>query len=166
MLTYAICNASDMAFIQLKRVAILLCVSMALSVPAAPTAGTVEVIPGPGLPSLESLGLTSADLFRISAASTFEVHINKAHGVLIIISEAVSAREEHAPFNKRVSVTCQDAPGNTVSAANAAACVAFLNTIGTSSCTITGSVTNFCEAGDAFINGTNISGSSSATTTW
>ena len=38
LLTYAICNASDMAFIQLKRVAILLCVSMALSVPAAEVA--------------------------------------------------------------------------------------------------------------------------------
>ena len=81
MLTYTICNASDMAFIQLKRAAILLCVSMALSVPAAPTAGTVEVIPGPGLPSLESLGLTSADLFRMSTGSTYRVDIDdQVHG--------------------------------------------------------------------------------------
>jgi len=47
----------------------LLLSTLLSSVTAMPTPGeaastVVEVIPGPGLPSLESLGITSADLFN------------------------------------------------------------------------------------------------------
>ena len=71
-----------MAFIHLKRAVIFLGVCMSLDVSvAAPTASAVEVIPGPGLPSLESLGLTSADLFRLSTGSTYRVDIDdQVHG--------------------------------------------------------------------------------------
>ena len=39
-----------------------------VAVPAA-TSSVPEVIPGPGLPSLESLGLTSADLYAMGPPS-------------------------------------------------------------------------------------------------
>ena len=71
-----------MAFIHVKRAVLFLGVSMSLNVSAAPTSADVEVIPGPGLPSLESLGLTSADLFRMSTGSTYRVDIDEqVHGV-------------------------------------------------------------------------------------
>ncbi|KJA18972.1 hypothetical protein HYPSUDRAFT_144281, partial [Hypholoma sublateritium FD-334 SS-4] len=65
-------------------------------------------------------------------------------------------------LTKRVPTTCQNIAGRTVSAANAAACVTFLRNLGTTACGISGDNVNFCQAGDAVIGGSNISGGPSA----
>ncbi|KAF9564235.1 hypothetical protein CPC08DRAFT_789407 [Agrocybe pediades] len=135
-----------MSFIQLKRSTLLLCATLAVQVSAAPAAdATVEIIPGPGLPSLQSLGLTSADIFRMSA------------------ERSVTARNEvETSLTKRIDTTCQNIAGHTVSAANAAACVTFLRNLGTQACGVNGDNVIFCQAGDAAIGGSNVSGGPSA----
>ena len=90
----------------------------------------------------------------------------KYTGLLIILSKAVSAREEHTSLTRRVPTTCQDNPGHTVSAANAAACVTFPRNLGTTACGIGADSVNFCEAGDAVISGSNVSGGPSASSFW
>ncbi|KAF9564236.1 hypothetical protein CPC08DRAFT_705406 [Agrocybe pediades] len=130
-----------MSFTQLKRTAILFCAAMVVQVSAVPTADTVEIIPGPGVPSLQSLGLTSAEIFRMSA------------------ERSVTARNEvETSLTKRIATTCQNIAGHTVSAANAAACVTFLRNLGTQPCGVSGDNIIFCQAGDAAIWGSNVGG--------
>ncbi|KIJ51549.1 hypothetical protein M422DRAFT_244710 [Sphaerobolus stellatus SS14] len=116
---------------------VLLCLFINLNVIASPVDNVVEVIPGPGLPSLESLGLTSAALFKKSSITAGE-----------------------SLLTKHFDTTCQTF--NTVSAANAEACVNFLRALGQQACAVNGDNSLFCTAGDANIFGSNISGGPSA----
>ncbi|KAH9478526.1 hypothetical protein JR316_0008981 [Psilocybe cubensis] len=102
-----------------------------------------EVIPGPGLPSLESLGLTSADLHR-----------NRT------MSKAFSDSAEFL-------VVCI-AGGSTVSVGNAQACVNYLANLGTTDCGVPANpgVISFCVSGDASICGTNIWGNGQEVHSW
>ncbi|KAH9477676.1 hypothetical protein JR316_0009902 [Psilocybe cubensis] len=107
----------------------------------SPTSEVPQVIPGPGLPSLESLGLTSSDL-----------HVDH-------LKRDLTAR-------KAEMITCEDFEGSMVSAANAQACINYLNSIGTTSCGVPADSSDviFCETADAYIWGTNLWGAGQAET--
>ncbi|KAJ6563982.1 hypothetical protein B0H19DRAFT_1258503 [Mycena capillaripes] len=106
---------------------------------AVPTGPDVpEVIPGPGLPSLASLGLTSAELY--SRAPT---------------------PEQLATFERRFNLMCAEVPP-ACSVADAVACLNFLSALGTTACTVNGENVTFCTAGSCHWFGSNISGGSSA----
>ncbi|PPQ94358.1 hypothetical protein CVT25_000686 [Psilocybe cyanescens] len=130
-----------MLSIKIKTNVLVLCLSlMSWNAVASPTQGFAEVIPGPGLPSLESLGLTSADLYRgYSDRSVARDSINTS-------------------LAKRVPTTCQNIAGHTVSAANAKACVTYLRNLGTTPCGLTSDNIIFCQSGDAAIGGSNLKG--------
>ncbi|CAA7266214.1 unnamed protein product [Cyclocybe aegerita] len=116
--------------------AAFLCVLASLgNVAALPTAdNAVEVIPGPGLPSLVSLGLTSADLFK------------KVPEINSTVAPQLS---------KRFDDFCQNT--NLVNRDNAIACYNYLNALGTTACGVDTNI-DFCVAGDAHIGGSNIAG--------
>ncbi|KAJ3507215.1 hypothetical protein NLJ89_g6434 [Agrocybe chaxingu] len=116
--------------------AVLLCVLASLSnVAALPTAeNAVEVIPGPGLPSLASLGLTSADLFK---------------------KVIIAARDGAPQLSKRFTDFCQTT--DLVNRDNAIACYNYLNALGTTACGVDTNI-DFCVAGDAHIGGSSIVG--------
>ncbi|KAH8106140.1 hypothetical protein BXZ70DRAFT_1004419 [Cristinia sonorae] len=99
-----------------------------------------EVIPGPGLPSLESLGLTSADLYSGTSVASLD------------------ARDELSSEFTRV---CNDNGCGRVPRADAQACVNFLRNLGTTACVVGQTSTVMCTAGRAVVTGTNLSGQSS-----
>jgi len=106
---------------------------------AVPTGPDVpEVIPGPGLPSLASLGLTSAELY------------NRA-----------PTPEQLATLERRFPLMCAEVPP-ACSVADAVACLNFLSALGTTACTVNGDNVTFCTAGSCNWFGSNISGGSSA----
>ncbi|CCM06405.1 uncharacterized protein FIBRA_08666 [Fibroporia radiculosa] len=99
----------------------------------------VEVIPGPGFPSLESLGLTSEELFAKGPPPTLTSRITG--------------------LQKRYDNVCQT--WSTASVDNVIACFNYLEALGTQACGVTQNVI-MCTAGDAEISGSNISGGPSA----
>ncbi|KAJ6582591.1 hypothetical protein DFH09DRAFT_1145605 [Mycena vulgaris] len=120
-------------------VALAICHSVNL-VKAVPTAveDSPEVIPGPGLPSLASLGLTSADLYK-----------------------RVPTSEEMKRLEARFNIMCGEIPP-ACSVADAVGCFNFLNALGTQACTVNGENVIFCTAGPCKWGGSNISGGPSA----
>jgi len=104
-----------------------------------------EIIPGRGLPSLESLGLTSADLYERGMPA-----LARGNDGLDLESFSLAKR----------AATCETfsvAPLNDVMA-----CFNFLNSIGTHSCSVNGDNALFCHAGQAVITGSNVSGTGNA----
>ncbi|KAJ6520980.1 hypothetical protein DFH09DRAFT_1193361 [Mycena vulgaris] len=97
-----------------------------------------EVIPGPGLPSLASLGLTSADLYK-----------------------RVPTSEEVSTLEARFDLLCGEVEPP-CAVADAVACFNFLNASGTTACTAKGENITFCTAGSCKWVGSNISGGPSA----
>lgn len=71
-----------------------------------------EVIPGPGMPSLEELGLTSADLYEMSPVP-------------------LNSLEQRALVKR---ATCRLPGTNYCQTGNAQACVNYLNSLGTRNC--------------------------------
>ncbi|KAJ6582513.1 hypothetical protein DFH09DRAFT_1360401 [Mycena vulgaris] len=108
--------------------------------PRLPTAveGFPEVIPGPGLPSLTSLGLTSADLY-----------------------ERVPTSDEVSTLEARFDLLCGEVEPP-CAVADAVACFNFLNASGKTACTVKGENITFCTAGSCKWVGSNISGGPSA----
>ncbi|KIJ64457.1 hypothetical protein HYDPIDRAFT_40205 [Hydnomerulius pinastri MD-312] len=100
-------------------------------------AAAVEVIPGPGLPSLESLGLTSEELFAKGPPAT-----------------------KRGEVEKRYTNVCQTY--STGSVDNVIACFNYLEALGTKACGVNGDNVIMCTAGDAEVSGSNISGGPSA----
>ncbi|CCM03419.1 uncharacterized protein FIBRA_05550 [Fibroporia radiculosa] len=103
----------------------------------------VEVIPGPGFPSLESLGLTSEELF--------------AKGPLPALTSRITE------LQKRYDNVCQT--WSTGSVDNVIACFNYLEALGTQACGVSGgpeSSVIMCTAGDAEVSGVNISNEFSA----
>ncbi|KAJ7923651.1 hypothetical protein B0H13DRAFT_1979748 [Mycena leptocephala] len=94
------------------------------------------VVPGPGLPSLESLGLTSADLYK-TVPTTAERSIEA-----------------------RFPLMCGQVPP-ACKVADAVACYNFLKALGTKACTVTGDNTAFCHAGGCNWVGSSLSGTGS-----
>jgi len=97
-----------------------------------------EVIPGPGLPSLASLNLTSAELY-----------------------ERVPTDEQLSILTAQFDLQC-GFPGPTCPLANAVACFNFLDALGQQACTVNGENVMFCTAGGCNWFGSNISGGPSA----
>ncbi|KAM0666550.1 hypothetical protein ACQRIU_004405 [Beauveria bassiana] len=114
-------------------------------------AGTVqypEVVPGPGLPSLESLGLTSEDLYKMEPASP---------------DTEVNARASLAPMFNPVCAT--DSRAYTA-VNNLNACERYLARIGLQDCTVPSNfkTVRYCFSGDADVNGVSITGRSLTST--
>ncbi|KAF9523320.1 hypothetical protein CPB83DRAFT_898897 [Crepidotus variabilis] len=95
-----------------------------------------EVIPGPGLPSLESLGLTSKDLYTTKPQLT---------------SSSSSSLEARS-----ASYTDNCFTFTTANVDNTIACYNYLVNIGNNACTVPGDNIVFCRAGDAAIGGSNL----------
>ncbi|KAF8557143.1 hypothetical protein OG21DRAFT_1407725 [Imleria badia] len=118
-----------------------------VAVPAA-TSSVPEVIPGPGLPSLESLNLTSADLYAMGpppAASEY-----------LLLVGARSAD---------YTAVCQTY--STAAVNDVIACFNYLVSIGNNACAVTNPdlITWFCESGTAAISGSNTSGQPTVSST-
>uniref|UniRef100_A0A8H7XK45 Uncharacterized protein n=1 Tax=Psilocybe cubensis TaxID=181762 RepID=A0A8H7XK45_PSICU len=103
-----------------------------------------EVIPGPGLPSLESLGLTSADLYRNRTMN------------------ALSSRNEDDYI-----IYCLTG-GATTSVSTAQVCINYLSSLGTGDCMVPANpdVITFCSSGQSVICGTNVWGNGQAVHSW
>ncbi|KAJ4151516.1 hypothetical protein LMH87_012209 [Akanthomyces muscarius] len=111
-------------------------------VPAA-LAGTMQyptVIPGPGLPSLESLGLTSELLYKMEPTTP-----------------KVDARDALAA---NYVAKCDSDPAAYVAKGDLQACLNYLNAIGSRDCTVPGDMRpiRYCVAGQADVNGLSITG--------
>jgi len=119
----------------LSSISLIAACAFAVSGEAVPTSDYPEVIPGPGLPSLESIGLTSKMLYEMTSSKT-----------------SISKRIE-----KRY--TCQN--WGLVPVANAQACKNYLANIGGQECGISGDNAVFCTSGSAQIGGSNVGGGSS-----
>ncbi|KAJ7222809.1 hypothetical protein C8J57DRAFT_1482253 [Mycena rebaudengoi] len=102
---------------------------------AVPTAEEYpEVIPGPGLPSLASLNITSAELYR-----------------------TVPTQDIKKSLARRFPLLCNEVPQCSI--ADATACFNFLNALGHQACTVPGPVggsSTFCTAGGCHWFGGNI----------
>ncbi|KAF9522969.1 hypothetical protein CPB83DRAFT_911019 [Crepidotus variabilis] len=92
-----------------------------------------EVVPGPGLPSLESLGLTSKELWAMKPKS---------------FNSSLEARS--ANFDNRCFTYSTADVGNTI------ACFNYLVAIGDQTCTVSGHTRLLCNVGDAAIEGVNL----------
>ncbi|CCM03422.1 uncharacterized protein FIBRA_05553 [Fibroporia radiculosa] len=103
-------------------------------------AAAVEVIPGSGMPSLESLGLTSEELFAKGPPPALTSRITE--------------------LQKRYDPVCQTY--STGSVDNVIACFNYLKALGTKPCTVNGDNNIMCTAGDAQVGGSNVSGGPSA----
>jgi len=93
-----------------------------------------EVIPGPGLPSLASLNLTSAELY-----------------------ERVPTKAQLSTLATQFNLLC-NVPGPDCPVANAVACSNFLFALGQQACSVSGNVV-FCTAGGCNWFGSSLDGS-------
>ncbi|KAF9223912.1 hypothetical protein BS17DRAFT_767105 [Gyrodon lividus] len=126
--------------------ALLCALTSAVSAVPATTPDYPEVIPGPGLPSLVSLGLTSADLHAMGPPPS--------------LTERTAGAELDPELKKRYTNICQTYSMGGVD--NVIACFNYLNSIGNNACGVNGENVVFCTAGDAGVGGSNISGGPSA----
>ncbi|EAU87832.1 hypothetical protein CC1G_01479 [Coprinopsis cinerea okayama7 len=94
--------------------------------------GEFKVVPGPGLPSLESLNFTSRDLV-VRALERIERS-----------KEAQEDRERSSSFTKRYTPTC-DWHQYLISMPNAWACHEYLHSIGSVTCAVPSSGSRFCH---------------------
>jgi hypothetical protein len=98
-----------------QSTSLLIALVLATGILAAPKSYP-EVIPGPGLPSLASLNLTSADLYEL------DYHT--------ILSD-ITSREESAPLVPRFNLNCD---GQKCQATDAVACINYLAMLGSETC--------------------------------
>ncbi|KAL2192583.1 hypothetical protein P885DRAFT_82042 [Corynascus similis CBS 632.67] len=99
------------------------------------------VIPGPGLPSLAELNLTSAQLYEMG------------------VPEELSARGEL--LGKRFEGLCGPAEAAYTNVNGLIACFNYLRNLGTQSC-VAGENTVMCTAGDAHVYGSALTGTASS----
>ncbi|KIM21872.1 hypothetical protein M408DRAFT_333198 [Serendipita vermifera MAFF 305830] len=117
--------------------AIVLCALATLSsVSAVPTPDDdyPEVVPGPGMPSLASLGLTSKDLYE---------------------GAGVTGKRDLLTRFDRI---CYDNGCGRVPRGDAQACINYLRNLGTQRCGLSGENVVMCSAGVAIVGGSNITG--------
>ncbi|KAI0060396.1 hypothetical protein BV25DRAFT_1807463, partial [Artomyces pyxidatus] len=120
---------------------------------AVPATVYPTVIPGPGLPSLESLNLTSADLYTTDISlGMYPLSSCSAVPVQTLIVGLTEARGE---LEARYTNECFTY--TTASVNNVIACFNYLQSIGSNNCGVVSNI-DFCEAGDAQISGSNIAG--------
>ncbi|KAF8838063.1 hypothetical protein BDN67DRAFT_982806 [Paxillus ammoniavirescens] len=119
--------------------------SAVVAVPAT-TPSYPELIPGPGMPSLASLNLTTADLHAMGPPPS--------------LTERAAGAELDPELKKRYTSVCQTYSTGGVD--NVIACFNYLNSIGNNACGVSGDNVVFCTAGDAGVSGSNVSGGPSA----
>ncbi|KAJ7871049.1 hypothetical protein B0H13DRAFT_2350115 [Mycena leptocephala] len=130
-------------------------VSLVSAIPTTTDTDFPEVIPGPGLPSLASLGLTSEELYRrIPTPGTTSF-------LLLTARMNSAAPEEMKRLQPLFTLECGEVPP-ACPVANAVACFNFLNALGTTACTVNGENVTFCTSGSCHWFGSNISGGPSA----
>ncbi|KIM21876.1 hypothetical protein M408DRAFT_79877 [Serendipita vermifera MAFF 305830] len=100
-----------------------------------------EVIPGPGMPSLESLGLTSKDLYNAIEPENILT--------IFIVQEGLVPR-----FTR----ICTDNGCGRVPKADAQACINYLRGLGSKRCGVPHENIVMCRAGQAIVSGSNIRG--------
>ncbi|KAK3299464.1 uncharacterized protein B0H64DRAFT_100563 [Chaetomium fimeti] len=101
---------------------------------AAPAAEVFpEVIPGPGLPSLADLGLTSAQLYKMPTPKQLAARLD--------------------PLNKRFDAKCGPAENAYTNVNDIIACYHYLNNLGTTMCVGSSANNVFCTAGLAHVTG-------------
>ncbi|KAJ6563430.1 hypothetical protein DFH09DRAFT_1315610 [Mycena vulgaris] len=120
----------------LTVVALALC-HVVKAVPGA-VEDSPEVIPAPGRPSLPFLSLTFADPYKRVPGSHFRYKIVPFFNA----SLTNAGPEEMKRLEARLNPVCGEIP----SAYSEADAVAFLNTLGTQACTVTGENSIFCTA--------------------
>ena len=131
------------------------------ALPAEATTVYPEVIPGPGLPSLASLGLTSADLYNrtIEDNRTRPHHFPRHKHIANIIPHPAPFPLSAGILERRFDPGCGPSESAYTSVSNIIACYNFLRSIGGNACVVNGqagSRSTFCSAGDGKISGTNI----------
>ena len=128
---------------------------------SAATSSVPELIPGPGLPSLESLNLTSADLYAMGPPPALSKYAASSVGqTLTAWMLVVGARSAD------YTAICQTY--STAAVNDVIACFNYLVSIGNNACAVTNPdlVTWFCESGTAAISGSNTSGEPTVSSTW
>ncbi|EAU84143.1 hypothetical protein CC1G_08684 [Coprinopsis cinerea okayama7 len=103
-----------------------------------------DFVPGPGLPSLEELGMTKEDLYKPIPEEVLK-----------------SIQAEYGGLTKRYTPTCGST--NRASHADAVACYNYLNGLGTTSCVVPNNAggagnINFCKIGSAYWTGSCLAG--------
>lgn len=123
-----------------------------------------EVIPGPGLPSLASLNLTSADLYKRVPAARTGYYTHSQEDLLTGIN-AVEMNRLKARFVGQCGM-----PGPPCNVFDAMACFNFLQALGTTPCTVNGGVdstSRFCQSNGCSWYGVHvISGDPTASSFW
>ncbi|KAM3511614.1 hypothetical protein MY11210_004768 [Beauveria gryllotalpidicola] len=107
---------------------------LGLSLVSAAPAGEQypEVIPGPGLPSLEELGLTSAELYQLPVPK-----LPSADHTMSALYNPVCGPQDSRYTNVNGIIACYH----------------YLNNLGTQDCKIDRETSHFCYAGDATVLG-------------
>jgi hypothetical protein len=91
-----------------------------------------EVLPGPGMPSLESLGITSADLFNTTFVDE------------LLAPLRATAAEETSSISRRWTDQCDRDPRGPTG--GVLACAAYLVALNTRDCTATNTVRRMCTS--------------------
>jgi len=141
-------DAKDMA-IQVasfaKHLTLSLCAAMSIYIANAIPAEVTQfpqVIAGPGLPTPESLGLTSEELYT-----------------------RVPSPEVMSQIAPLFNLECGEVPP-ACAVSDAVACANFLIALGQQACVVNGDNVEFCTAGSCHWFGSNISGGPSASSFW
>lgn len=138
------------------------------NVAAVPASGPAkvypEVVPGPGLPTLAELGLTSEQLYTTNSTQS----IGKLGTGLVLhdvhlLMPPIELREAIA---RSADYTSMCYTYTTGSVDNVIACFNYLVNIGTHACGVGPGSVQFCYAGDAQVTGTNIYGYPSVSSSW
>lgn len=150
-----------LAFCAISSVKVANAVPATTTTTVTPAAHYPEVIPGPGLPSLKSLGLTSDDLYKKGPS------LGKASSIKSQIPFLTNFIEEREMFEKRFTLQC-GSPGPACDVGSAWGCYNYLNGLGHTNCVVSGAYSNikFCQAGSCSWYGSNIGGGSSASSWW
>jgi hypothetical protein len=125
-----------------------------------------EVIPGPGLPSLAELNVTSAQLYELGIPEGTVKKDNRersrgnpSHHLLTVLLAEVRARAE--ALDKRFTGKCGPAESAYTKVNDIIACFNYLNNLGTKSC-VAGENTVMCTAGSAHVYGSALNGGTSS----
>ncbi|MCJ1475074.1 hypothetical protein MMC13_003734 [Lambiella insularis] len=132
--------------------------SHAAANPASPlTKAYPEVHPGPGLPSLASLGLASADLYQSTPALLTKPSIPSSHPKQPTVPPSLGSKpaERHTAFTN----ACQGGEDATAAVDDVIACFNYLQSIGNYDCTVlAGDQPQMCRAGTASVEGASVTG--------
>lgn len=120
-----------------------------------------EVIPGPGLPSLAELNVTSAQLYEMGMPEgkhTIHSLIVTAPLLTVVLAELHTRAQE---LDKRFTGRCGPAEAAYTNVNDIIACFNYLKNLGTQSC-VANENTVMCTAGQAHVYGSALNGRTSS----